>query len=91
MKESIGAQCDRYRAERDCARQETRRALQDYGNARVELCAALGIDTETGWSDAMAEVGAAMSRDLRETGIGGLAGTPTGQAIRDIVTMAEEE
>mgnify|MGYP005781936985 FL=1 len=32
-----------------------------------------------------------MSRDLRETGIGGLAGTPTGQAIRDIVTMAEEE
>lgn len=41
--------------------------------------------------DAMAEVGAAMSRDLRETGIGGLAGTPTGQAIRDIVTMAEEE
>ena len=38
-----------------------------------------------------AEVGAAMSRDLRETGIGGLAGTPTGQAIRDIVTMAEEE
>ena len=26
--------------------------------------------------DAMAEVGAAMSRDLRETGIGGLAGTP---------------
>ena len=41
--------------------------------------------------DAMAEVGAALSRDLRETGIGGLAGTPTGQAIRDIVTMAEEE
>ena len=41
--------------------------------------------------DAMAEVGAAMSRDLRETGIGGLAGTPTGQAIREIVTMAQEE
>ena len=37
--------------------------------------------------DAMAEVGAAMSNDLRETGIGGLAGTPTGQAIRDIVTL----
>lgn len=30
--------------------------------------------------DAMAEVGAAMSNDLRETGIGGLAGTPTGKA-----------
>ena len=37
--------------------------------------------------DAMAEVGAAMSNDLRETGIGGLAGTPTGKAIRDIVQM----
>lgn len=41
--------------------------------------------------DAMSEVGASMSRDLRETGIGGLAGTPTGHAIRDIVTMAGEE
>ena len=29
--------------------------------------------------DAMAEVGAAMNSDLRETGIGGLAGTPTGR------------
>ena len=37
--------------------------------------------------DAMSEVGAAMSNDLRETGIGGLAGTPTGKAIRDIVQM----
>ena len=37
--------------------------------------------------DAMAEVGAAMSNDLRETGIGGLASTPTGKAIRDIVQM----
>ena len=37
--------------------------------------------------DAMAEVGAAVSNDLRETGIGGLAGTPTGKAIRDIVQM----
>ena len=37
--------------------------------------------------DAMAEVGTAMSNDLRETGIGGLAGTPTGKAIRDIVQM----
>ena len=41
--------------------------------------------------DAMAEVGAAMNSDLRETGIGGLAGTPTGQAIRDIVTMTQAE
>ena len=41
--------------------------------------------------DAMAEVGAAMNSDLRETGIGGLAGTPTGRAIRDIVTMTQAE
>ena len=34
--------------------------------------------------DAMAEVGAAMSNDLRETGIGGLAGTPTGKARRTL-------
>ncbi len=32
--------------------------------------------------DAMKSVGHAMSADLRETGRGGLAGTPTGQAIR---------
>ncbi len=41
--------------------------------------------------DAMAEVGAAMSNDLRETGIGGLAGTPTGKAIRDIVQMQDAQ
>ncbi len=41
----------------------------------------------------MAEVGNAMSKGLRETGIGGLAGTPTGRAICEIVTMdnGEEE
>lgn len=33
--------------------------------------------------DAMKAVGHAMSPDLRETGRGGLAGTPTGQRIRD--------
>ena len=57
MQESIETRCVRYRAERDCARQEASRALQDYSNARVELCAALSIDTEAGWSDAMAEMG----------------------------------
>ncbi len=40
---------------------------------------------------AMAEVGAALHSDLREPRIGGLAGTPTGQAIRDIVTMTQAE
>lgn len=33
-----------------------RRALQDAENQRAELCSALGIDAETGWSDAMAEM-----------------------------------
>ena len=40
--------------------------------------------------DAMAEVGNAMSKDLRETGIGGLAGTPTGRKIAEIVTMSAD-
>ena len=40
--------------------------------------------------DAMAEVGNAMSKDLRETGIGGLAGTPTGCKIAEIVTMSAD-
>lgn len=31
-------------------------AIRAEGNRRVELCAALGIDTDTGWSDAMAEM-----------------------------------
>lgn len=38
--------------EREC--EVLSRALQDLENRRVELCAALGIDLETGWSDAMA-------------------------------------
>ena len=31
-------------------------AIRAADNRRVELCAALGIDTDTGWSDAMAEM-----------------------------------
>jgi L-serine dehydratase len=33
--------------------------------------------------DAMRSIGRAMSEDIRETGKGGLAGTPTGNAIRE--------
>ena len=33
-----------------------RRMFQDADSRRVELCAALGIDLDTGWSDAMAEL-----------------------------------
>ena len=35
---------------------EVRRDYQDAYNRRSELCAALGIDLDTGWSDAMAEL-----------------------------------
>ena len=35
---------------------EVRRDFQDAYNRRTELCAALGIDLDTGWSDAMAEL-----------------------------------
>lgn len=56
MKMSLEATCDLLKAERDCARQEERRAKQDLENRRVELCSALGIDLKTGWSDAMFEL-----------------------------------
>lgn len=35
---------------------EVKRAMQDSDNRRVELCSALGIDTGTGWSDAVVEM-----------------------------------
>ena len=46
----------KFRAERDLARQELYRARRDAENMRVELCSALVIDVDTGWSDAMAEL-----------------------------------
>ena len=39
--------------------------------------------------DAMGEIGDALPADLRETGLGGLAGTPTGQKIARKVTHAD--
>ena len=48
MKMSLEATCALLKAERDCARQEARRAKQDLENRRVELCSALGIDLKTG-------------------------------------------
>ena len=47
---------DREAAERDLARQELYRARRDAENMRVDLCSALVIDVDTGWSDAMAEL-----------------------------------
>ena len=48
----------RFRAERDLARQELYRARRDAENMRVDLCSALVIDVDTGWSDAMADMAA---------------------------------
>lgn len=42
------------------------RSIQDADNRRAELCSALGIDSDTGWSDAMAE----MLRRLMPEGMG---------------------
>ena len=39
--------------------------------------------------DAMGEIGDALTADLRETGLGGLAGTPTGRKIARKVTHAD--
>ena len=39
--------------------------------------------------DAMGEIGDALPADLRETGLGGLAGTPTGRKIARKVTHAD--
>ncbi len=41
--------------------------------------------------DAMGRVGAMLSVDLRETGVGGLAGTPTGRKIAASFTQSEAE
>lgn len=46
----------KYKAERDVARQEAERWKRDVDNRRVELCSWLGIDTGTGWSNAVAEM-----------------------------------
>ena len=74
-----------------CIKRNVIGAVNAVSAAEMALAGVVGHIPADEVIDAMAEVGAAMSRDLRETGIGGLAGTPTGQAIRDIVTMAEEE
>ena len=74
-----------------CIKRNVIGAVNAVSAADMALAGVVGHSPADEVIDAMAEVGAAMSRDLRETGIGGLAGTPTGQAIRDIVTMAEEE
>ena len=70
-----------------CIRRNVIGAMNAVSCADMALAGVVGHIPADEVIDAMAEVGAAMSNDLRETGIGGLAGTPTGKAIRDIVQM----
>lgn len=74
-----------------CIKRNVIGAMNAVSAANMALAGVVGHIPADEVIDAMAEVGAAMSKDLRETGIGGLAGTPTGQAIREIVTMAQDE
>ena len=70
-----------------CIKRNVIGAMNAVSCADMALASVVGHIPADEVIDAMAEVGAAMSNDLRETGIGGLAGTPTGKAIRDIVQM----
>ena len=76
-----------------CIKRNVNGAMTAVSAAAMALAGVVGHIPADEVIDAMAEVGNAMSKDLRETGIGGLAGTPTGRAICEIVTMdnGEEE
>ena len=70
-----------------CVKRNVIGAMNAVSAADMALAGVVGHIPADEVIDAMAEVGNAMSKDLRETGIGGLAGTPTGHAIAEIVTM----
>ena len=76
-----------------CIKRNVIGAMNAVSAADMALAGIMGHIPADEVIDAMAEVSNAMSKDLRETGIGGLAGTPTGRAICEIVTMdnGEEE
>lgn len=74
-----------------CVKRNVIGAMNAVSAADIALAGVVGHIPADEVIDAMAEVGSAMSKDLRETGIGGLAGTPTGRAICEIVTMNNEE
>ena len=70
-----------------CVKRNVIGAMNAVSAADMALAGVVGHIPADEVIDAMAEVGNAMSKDLRETGIGGLAGTPTGCKIAEIVTM----
>ena len=71
-----------------CVKRNVIGAMNAVSAADMALSGVVGHIPADEVIDAMAEVGNAMSKDLRETGIGGLAGTPTGCKIAEIVTMS---
>ena len=74
-----------------CIKRNVIGAMNAVSAADMALAGVVGHIPADEVIDAMAEVGNAMSQDLRETGIGGLAGTPTGRTICEIVTMNGRE
>lgn len=72
-----------------CIKRNVIGALDAVSAANMALAGLTGYIPCDEVIDAMAEVGAEMSAALRETGVGGIAGTPTGEAIRKIVTGEE--
>lgn len=95
IKNILGLVCDPVAGlvEIPCIKRNVIGAMNAVSAADMALAGVVGHIPADEVIDAMAEVGNAMSKDLRETGIGGLAGTPTGRAICEIVTMdnGEEE
>lgn len=95
LKNILGLVCDPVAGlvEIPCIKRNVIGAMNAVSAADMALAGVVGHIPADEVIDAMAEVGNAMSKDLRETGIGGLAGTPTGRAICEIVTMdnGEEE
>ena len=95
LKNLLGLICDPVAGlvEVPCVKRNVIGAMNAVSAADMALAGVVGHIPADEVIDAMAEVGNAMSKDLRETGIGGLAGTPTGRAICEIVTMdnGEEE
>lgn len=61
---------------RSCIKRNVIGAMNAVSAADMALAGVVGHIPADEVIDAMAEVGNAMSKDLRETGIGGLAGTP---------------
>ena len=73
-----------------CVKRNVIGAMNAVSAADMALAGVVGHIPADEVIDAMAEGGNAMSKDLRETGIGGLAGTPTGCKIAEIVTMSAD-